>query len=138
MTDRRINAWVDPFLPKVDARHVHCTSCGQALATIAEGGQLPDRHYPQPTKTRHRNNAHIGINSCGGPGHRDLCPIDRDELTSLIYRAQRDAAGLGAPRLHGVTPAPSPEPRRPRHTPPETSTIDEMLMGLRARKTGAA
>lgn len=88
---------VDPSLPDVLDADVHCCHCGQSLQTICDGAPgLPERHYVKPTKSSHSpsdTSAHIR-SSASGHRNPNLCPIDRDRLSVLIYRAQRIKAGL--------------------------------------------
>jgi hypothetical protein len=71
---------VDPTLPTVDLHELVCPGCGQTLACIKGPGSffLPERHYR---------------------AHMTVCEYDDRGLAAVVFRAQRHAAGLGAPRL---------------------------------------
>lgn len=69
----------DPTLPRLPEGDPRCDRCLRPLTDIAAGGVLPTHHRVRAT-TRAR-----------------LCTRSRDDLMIIVYRMQRDAAGLEPP-----------------------------------------
>lgn len=96
---------VDPTLPTVDLHELVCPGCGQTLAFIKGAGPfLPEQHYRQPICREGpygRKVSHVQTRA-GHKGQRlldETCEYNERYLAAVVFRAQRDAAGLGAPRL---------------------------------------
>lgn len=68
----------DPALPRLPDEAPRCDVCEQRLIDLAADGALPNRHRL--------------------PGLRaPQCSRTRDDLVTVIWRLQRDAAGLSEP-----------------------------------------
>lgn len=71
----------DPTLPTLPEEEPRCDICGRRLTDIAAGGLLPLTHQIDPRRW-----------AWGNP-----CSRSRDDLLTIVYRLQRDAAGLEPP-----------------------------------------
>lgn len=79
----------DPSLPTIPEEEPCCDLCGRRLTDIVgDDEMLPIRHRATPRRGR------AGVNT------REMgaaCPRNRDHLMTIVYRLQREAAGLDPP-----------------------------------------